>query len=101
MTDDLRFEPESVTVKPGGTVIWENIGSVGHTITAYADGIPDGAPYFASGGFDSEQAARQNVTEGLIGAGETFKHTFEQSGIYEYFCIPHESSGMTGSIQVK
>ncbi|MDY6817185.1 MAG: plastocyanin/azurin family copper-binding protein [Halobacteriales archaeon] len=101
MTDDLQFKPASVTVKQGTTVTWENVGSVGHTVTAYADGIPDGATYFASGGFESERTARQRVTAGLIAAGETFEHTFERSGTYEYFCIPHESSGMTGSVQVK
>lgn len=101
MTDDLQFEPASVTVKQGTTVTWENVGSVSHTVTAYADGIPDGAPYFASGGFESERTARQRVTDGLIAAGGTFEHTFERSGTYKYFCIPHESSGMTGSVQVK
>lgn len=101
MTDDLRFAPETVAVARGGTVTWENVGSVDHTVTAYGDEIPDGAAYFASGGFDSERDARTFLREGLVGAGETYAHTFERTGTYGYFCIPHESSGMAGTVRVE
>lgn len=101
MTDNLVFEPETVTIIQGGTVTWENSGSVNHTVTAYEDDIPDDATYFASGGFDSEQAARQEISAGLLGPGETFEHTFKVTGTYDYYCIPHESSGMAGTVRVK
>lgn len=101
MTDALTFEPETVTVAQGGTVTWENVGSIDHTVTAYEDEIPDSAGYFASGGFDAEQPARRNIEDGLIAGGETFTHTFDTPGRYGYFCIPHESSGITGTIRVE
>lgn len=101
MTDDLTFDPETVTITQGGTVTWENVGSIDHTVTAYGDEIPDSSVYFASGGFDSEQTARQNMEDGLIAGGETFEHTLDRPGRYEYFCIPHESAGMTGTVRVK
>lgn len=101
MTDGLAFDPERPAIASGGTVTWENVGTVAHTVTAAADGIPDGADYFASGDFETEQAARRNVTAGLIEAGGTFDHTFEQPGTYEYYCVPHESSGMSATIRVK
>jgi plastocyanin len=101
MTDGLVFEPATVTIARGGTVTWENVGSVDHTVTAYENGIPSQAAYFASGGFDSEQAARQQLSAGLIGAGGTYDHTFEVAGTYDYYCIPHESSGMVGTVRVK
>ncbi|WP_435120048.1 plastocyanin/azurin family copper-binding protein [Halolamina sp. C58] len=101
MTDDFAFEPKTVTVDTGTTVTWTNPGDVPHTVTAYEDEIPDGAAYFASGGFESERAARNNLKEGLIVPDETYGHTFEQSGTYGYFCIPHESSGMVGTVRVK
>ena len=100
MTDGLVFRPEEVSVAQGGTVTWENVGSVGHTVTAYGDRIPNGATYFASGGFATERAARNNVTGGLIGEGETYTHIFDIAGTYEYFCIPHESTGMVGTVEV-
>lgn len=104
MTDDLTFEPGSVTVAVGETVTWENVGTVGHTVTAYEDGIPDDATYFASGGFDSEEAALDGYNsnqEGNLEGGETYSHTFETSGTHEYYCIPHEGAGMTGTVDVE
>lgn len=98
MTDDLTFDPETVTIAQGGTVTWENIGSIDHTVTAYGDESPDSSVYFASGGFDSEQTARQNMGAGLIPSGEMFSHTFVRPGRYGYFCVPHESAGMTGTV---
>lgn len=101
MTDDLVFEPATVTVAPGTTVVWENVGTIGHTVTAYEDEIPDEATYFASGGFDSEQAARSGYPEqGEIAGGESYEHTFETEGSFGYFCIPHESVGMVGTVEV-
>lgn len=100
MTDELVFEPAQISIAVGDTVIWENVGSINHSVTGYEDRIPDGAAYFASGGFEGEQAAREAFPEGAVGGGETFEHTFETAGTYEYFCIPHESAGMTGTIEV-
>lgn len=101
MTDDLTFEPATATVAVGGTVTWVNVGSVGHTVTAIGDGIPERATYFASGGFESESAARENVTKGLLNGDESYEHRFELAGEYEYVCIPHERAGMVGTIQVE
>lgn len=100
MTDSLVYDPDSVTVAPGTTVVWQNVGAVGHSVTAYEDEIPGEAEYFASGDFDSEQAARDAYPEGEIGGGEQYEHTFDVEGAYEYFCIPHESAGMVGTIEV-
>jgi plastocyanin len=101
MTDNLVFDPDDVTIAPGTTVVWENVGQVGHSVTAYQDDIPEDAAYFASGGFSNEDAARNGYPgQGDIPGGESFSHTFEVTGTYEYFCIPHESVGMLGTIEV-
>jgi plastocyanin len=103
MTDDLVFDPANIEVESGTTVTWETTGAVGHTVTAYEDNIPDDAEYFASGGFDSEQAAVDGYNDGQEGnvpQGETFEHTFETTGTYEYYCIPHEMNGMVGQVRV-
>jgi plastocyanin len=100
MTDGLNFEPDSLTVGVGDTVEWVTTGSVAHSVTAYAADLPDGAAYFASGGFDSESAARQSYPEGGVGRDETYSHTFETAGEFPYFCIPHES-GMVGTVVVE
>ncbi|WP_233741091.1 cupredoxin domain-containing protein [Halobaculum saliterrae] len=101
MPDSHRFEPKTATIETGETVTWTNESDIEHTVTAYEDEIPDEAAYFASGGFESERAARNRITEGLIAPGEKYEYTFDHPGTYGYFCIPHESSGMVGTIQVK
>ena len=102
MTDDLVFDPEEVTVAPGDTVEWVNVGQVEHSVTGYEEEIPDGAEYFASGGFESEQAARDAYPdEGAIAAEESYTHTFETAGEFGYFCIPHETVGMVGTVVVQ
>jgi len=105
MTDDLVFAPDETSVRPGTTVVWENVGAVGHSVTAYEDEIPGDAEYFASGGFDSEDAARSAYTvgdpeSGDVLGGESYEHTFDVEGEYGYFCIPHESAGMVASLTV-
>lgn len=103
MTDELTFEPKQIEVSAGTTVTWENVGSIGHTVTAYDDGIPDGAAYFASGEYEDEATAKDAYSSeqgGNIPEGETYEHTFETKGTYEYYCIPHELSGMVGSVRV-
>ncbi|AEM56851.1 copper-binding protein [Haloarcula hispanica N601] len=103
MTDELAYEPKKIQVEAGTTVTFENVGSIGHTVTAYEEEIPDGADYFASGGFDSLQAAKDgysNGQEGNIPKGESYEVTLETTGTYEYYCIPHEMNGMVGTIKV-
>ncbi len=103
MTDELAYEPKKIQVESGTTVTFENVGSIGHTVTAYEDKIPDGADYFASGGFDSLQAAKDGYSNGQGGnipKGESYEVTLETTGTYEYYCIPHEMNGMVGTIKV-
>ena len=101
MNDDLKFVPADLTIAPGTTVVWENVGSIAHSVTAYEDNIPEEASYFASGGFDAEQAARSAYPDGSIEGGGTYEYTFDTEGTFDYFCIPHESAGMTGTVSVQ
>jgi plastocyanin len=98
------YLPETFEATVGEPVVWVNNGSRGHTVTAYEDGLPDGAEYWASGGFESEAAAREGFWEqggeGTIRSGETWSHTFEVPGTYAYLCVPHERAGMVGTVVV-
>jgi len=100
---DSAFEPSEVTVSLGDTVVWKNTSARAHTVTAYDSGIPEGGRYFASGGFEDEQAARDAWQRGAGGvvSGDTYEHTFETAGEFEYVCIPHERQGMVGSVVVE
>lgn len=101
MTDDLKFEPREVRIEVGETVVWETVGSVPHSATAYEADLPENAAYFASGGFETEAAAREAYPDGgSVGDGETYSHTFTTVGEFPYFCIPHEA-GMRGTVVVE
>ena len=78
--EDNFFDPANITVEPGTTVTWVQSGENPHTTTSY-DGLWD-----------------SGMIEG--GSGGTFSFTFEEPGTYDYFCIPHESLGMIGSVTV-
>ena len=86
-----HFEPHVVWIEPGGTVTW-TLESGAHSTTAYHPNnskplrIPEGAS-----AWNSEVLSEQ---------GATFERTFETEGVFDYFCIPHESLGMIGSVIV-
>lgn len=98
------FRPAELRVEPGTTVQWGNTSTHTHTVTAFDDGIPDEAEYFASGGYGNRETAREAWHEsrggGLI-QGDTFEHTFEIPGEYEYYCIPHIRADMVGTVIVE
>ncbi len=98
------FVPAEISVSVGDTLVWGNNNDRPHTVTAYEEGIPESAAFFASGGFDSEGAARDGYEtdfSGAIDPGDVYEHTFEVAGTYSYFCIPHESGNMVGTVTVK
>lgn len=101
LTDNLRFDPANVTVLVNTTVRWHNAGtSAWHTVTAYEDRLPGGAPYFDSSGAPNETAARQAPPEGFLRPGDVFEVTFWIPGDHAYFCVPHEGAVMQGVVRV-
>lgn len=78
---DQSFSRSQVTVEPGTTVRWVNQGDIVHTVT------PDG----------HSEWQRATFAE----ADDVFEHTFEDEGEFPYFCEPHQSVGMVGTIVVE
>lgn len=78
--EDNFFDQANITVEPGTTVTWVQRGQYGHTTTSY-DGLWD-------------SGLIEGNTDG------TFSFTFEEPGVYEYFCGPHEDVGMIGTVTV-
>jgi halocyanin-like protein len=75
------FGPPAVHVSKGTTVKFEWTGEGGgHNVVA------------ENGAFDSGSPVSQ--------AGVNFEHTFEEGGVFNYFCSPHKSLAMKGSIVV-
>lgn len=73
------FDPSSITVKVGTTVVWRNNGQQVHDIHA------------RDGSFNSP----------LLNPGNTFTFTFTKPGLYRYYCTPHEGDGMVGQVEVQ
>ena len=69
----LCYDPPEVTIFVGGEILWRNDDLSPHTVTS---GIALTGP---DANFDS----------GLIAAGETFSHRFDESGEFRYFCMIH------------
>lgn len=93
---DFYFDPPGLFLQPGDRVIWvlvEDVTTAGHSATTYHPTqdkelrIPQAAKYWNSGL--------------LHMSGETFEQRFEMPGVYDYFCIPHETDGMVGRLVVK
>jgi len=72
----FAFQPRSLEVPVGTTVVWTNQDAIQHSVTA------------ADGSFDS----------GFFTQGGTFARTFEQPGTYTYYCARHAS--MQGGVTV-
>jgi len=71
------FNPATLNVPVGTTILWYNNDSATHTITA-----------------------RNNLFDsGNLAPGDTFQYTFEQSGSLEYYCKIHPS--MVGEITIE
>lgn len=81
LTSNLRFDPDEVTIDAGTTVRWVNGASIFHTIT------PDGHEEWEEVSMNTE--------------GDEFTHTFNTPGDFPYYCDPHRSAGMTGTITVQ
>jgi len=85
------FDPIGLHVQAGDTIRWV-IGSNVHTVAAYhpdnghALRIPAGAAPWNSGY--------------LVNPGDAFEVTLTEAGVYDYYCEPHEFSGMVGRIVV-
>ena len=76
-TADLKFSPNSSTLKTGDIIQWTNSGGVPHNVTF------DSQPYLTSQTFQQ---------------GDTWAAQFTVAGTYAYHCTIHP--GMDGTITV-
>jgi glucose/arabinose dehydrogenase/plastocyanin len=79
------YNPSSVNIHIGTTVKWINNDSVPHTVT---EGTPAG-----------DSSSRTKFDSGIFGPGQTFEHTFNQTGIINYYCSIHPF--MSGEVIVR
>lgn len=75
--EHFRFQPDSVTVAPGDTIVWVNKDLVPHTATS------------KTGGFDSK----------VIPAENSWRFTARKKGDFAYLCTVHPA--MTAMLRVR
>jgi halocyanin-like protein len=72
------FGPAAIRVDPGTTVVWKWVEG-NHNVEA------------TDGSYESELTGE---------TGHTFSHTFEETQVSKYFCMPHKTMGMKGAVVV-
>lgn len=85
---DARFDPALVEIEPGDVlrfVVTEGL----HTVTAYH---PDNRRPLRM------PEAAEPFDSGLLEAGDEWTLQLIETGVYDYFCLPHERMGHVGRI---
>jgi plastocyanin len=84
---DNFYDPATVTISAGDSVVWTNNGQAPHTVTA------------DDGSFDSSPDCPGNIDE-CMQSGDTYSHTFGSAGTFTYYCKVH-GQGMSGTVVVQ
>jgi plastocyanin len=87
---DSFFEPGTIVVGPGDTVLWTQTGTAPHSVTADDDS------------FDSHPACTTGAA-GCMRNGDTYSRAFPSEGTFPYYCKIHGGrggAGMAGVVQV-
>jgi len=74
---DMKFDPDTLQISPGETVVWTNQDDRDHTVTA------------KDGSFKSDNLSK----------GDKFEHVFKKAGKFNYCCSYHPR--MKATIVVK
>ena len=89
MTSQLTFDPVEAKVPAGSTVLWVNDASVPHDVAGYkGDPIKDDRTQFSSTRMPPEGLGR------LMQPGESWAHTFNETGTWTIWCHTHHEQDM-------
>jgi len=86
--DDWCYMQSKLIVSVGTTITWINSDTLPHTVTSGSADV-DAVGLDVPNGFDS----------GFMTGGDEYGHTFDVSGLYEYYCQLHP--WMQGSVTVE
>ena len=88
-TTNSCYSPFAVSVGLGETITWINEDTFAHTATSGVSGyFGEAEPWGFDGTFDT----------GILMTGDSFSHTFDTEGTFNYFCMLHP--WMTGIVLV-
>lgn len=75
---NFAFSPASLTINKGDTVVWTNKDSAPHTVTSQT----------------GNELSSQTLSQ-----GQTYSHTFNTAGTYDYYCTIHPYMKATITVQ--
>lgn len=82
---DTSSGNSTTTINVGDTVQWDWVGG-GHSTT--------------SGTCGGSSCSQDGIWNSGVMSGGSFSHTFNTAGTFHYFCLPHGTLGMTGTVIV-
>lgn len=87
--DMVNFRHVDLALEVGTTVVWTNLDRVQHTVTSGSPSEPEPGSLFDSGA----------EIEDWVVQGETYSFTFNEAGVFPYYCRVHGAS-MSGTVTV-
>jgi plastocyanin len=90
---ESHFDPASLTIPKGATVIWQNMSYYLQSATCDPSKAPDKS-------FVSLPPGAQPWDSGELYPGQTYRHTFQTPGTYLYFSRYLEQPSTIATIQV-
>ncbi len=96
----LDFYPNTITIRVGDTIVWNNSTSIPHTVSIPQAGHapPSGPPNPAPVGSNVFNNSAY-ISSGFIAKNHTYSVRFMQPGTYLYYCLVHAPE-MTGTVVV-
>ncbi len=82
---EVWYDPPSITVSVGDTITWINDDREGHTVSS-GQGTGRFGWMNPSQGFGEPDGIFES---GRFMPGESWSHTFEDAGTFQYFCVIH------------
>lgn len=83
---EYAFSPQVLRVRPGTKVTWRNEGNDTHTVQSDV--------------FNPDVATEWSFYSADLARGGSTSYTFEESGVYEYYCTAHGRTRMCGVVLV-
>ena len=74
---NMQYKPKTIQIKVGDTVTWINYDRMLHNVKF------------------------KTFRSKFLRKGKKFSYTFKEVGIFQYYCTPHKSMGMKGTVIVR
>lgn len=96
-----RFEPASLTIRAGDRVRFVNVSSGPHNVSFDPARLPADVARVLAGAMPGQIQPLWGALVSEPGAAYTISFAGVRPGRYEFFCMPHQTMGMKGTVTVR